>query len=235
VSSRQQEKERRRQERIAREQAEKRAAARRQRLVMVGGALLGVAAVVGVVIAIVATGGGDEGGANEPSSSEEALPRLPQQQTSNLDSAAKAAGCRITHATNEGQAHEEREFTASDYRTNPPTSGTHFPQWADDGIFEEGEVPPLGELVHTLEHGRIDVQYKPGTPERIVNQLKAFLAENDDGYHMLLYPNPTGMEYQVAATAWTQLLGCREWNDKAIDALRTFRQRYIDKGPEQVP
>jgi Protein of unknown function (DUF3105) len=235
VSSRQQEKERRRQERIAREQAEKRAAARRKRLQMVGGVLLGVAAVVGVVIAIVATGGGDEGGANEPSSSEEPLPKLPQQQTADLDAAAKAAGCRVIHARNEGAQHEEREFTASDYRTNPPTSGTHFPQWAQDGIYEEGEVPPLGELVHTLEHGRIDVQYKPGTPERIVNQLKAFLAENNDGYHMLLYPNQTGMEYQVAATAWTQLLGCREWNDKAIDALRTFRQRYIDKGPEKVP
>jgi hypothetical protein len=234
VSSRQQEKERRRQERIAREQAEKRAAARRKRLQMVGGVLLGVAAVVGVVIAIVATGGGDEGGANEPSSSDESLPTLPQQQTSDLDTAAKAAGCRVIHAKIEGQAHEEREFTASDYRTNPPTSGTHFPRWAEDGIYEEGEVPPLGELVHTLEHGRIDVQYKPGTPERIVNQLKAFMAENDDGYHMLLFPNQTGMEYQVAATAWTQLLGCREWNDKAIDALRTFRQRYIDQGPEKV-
>jgi hypothetical protein len=235
VSSRQQEKEKRRQERIAREQAEKRASARRKRLQMVGGVLLGVAAVVGVVIVIVASGGGgDNGDSTQASESDEPLPTLPQQQATSLESAAKAAGCRVINAKYEGAGHEEREFAASDYRTNPPTSGTHFPQWAQDGIYEDGEVPPLGELVHTLEHGRIDVQYKPGTPARVVNQLRAFLAENEDGYHMLLFPNPTGMEYQVAATAWTHLLGCREWNDKAIDALRTFRQRYIDKGPEKV-
>jgi len=233
VSSRQQEKERRRQERIAREQAEKRAAARRKRLQMVGGVVLGVAAVVGVVIAIVATGGGDEGDAQEPSDQAN-LPTLPQQQATSLEAAAKDSGCRVINAKYEGASHEEREFQPSDYRTNPPTSGNHFPQWAQDGIFGADELPPLGELVHTLEHGRINVQYKPGTPERIVRQLEAFMAENEDGYHMLLYQNPTGMEYQVAATAWTHLLGCREWNDKAIDALRTFRQRYIDKGPEKV-
>ena len=51
---------------------------------------------------------------------------------------------------------------------------------------------------------------------------------------MLLYQNPTKMPYQVAATAWDQLLGCEELNDKTWDALRTFRDRYIDKAPEKV-
>ena len=31
------------------------------------------------------------------------------------------------------------------------------------------------------------------------------------------------------------MIGCREMNDKVFDALRTFRTRYVDKGPEQVP
>ena len=52
---------------------------------------------------------------------------------------------------------------------------------------------------------------------------------------MLLYENTTGMEPQIAATAWTQSLTCPEMNDKVFDAIRTFRARYIDKGPEQVP
>ena len=89
-------------------------------------------------------------------------------------------------------------------------------------------------LVHTLEHGRIDVQYKPGTPDETVEQLEALLAESD-GYHMLLFENTTGMKYEVAATTWEHGVVCPKMNDKVFDAIRTFRARYIDKGPENVP
>lgn len=51
----------------------------------------------------------------------------------------------------------------------------------------------------------------------------------------MLYENTTGMEAAVAATAWTQSLTCPEMNDEVFDAIRTFAQRYIDKGPETVP
>jgi hypothetical protein len=43
------------------------------------------------------------------------------------------------------------------------------------------------------------------------------------------------MKPQIAATAWTQSLTCDAMNDKVFDAIRTFRARYIDKGPETVP
>lgn len=43
------------------------------------------------------------------------------------------------------------------------------------------------------------------------------------------------MPYEVASTAWTQILGCERYTDKALDAFRTFAARYIDKGPERVP
>jgi hypothetical protein len=56
-----------------------------------------------------------------------------------------------------------------------------------------------------------------------------------DAYHTLLFQNNTNMPYEVAATAWTQLLGCKTVNDKTWDALRAFRQRFTDKGPEIIP
>ena len=91
-------------------------------------------------------------------------------------------------------------------------------------------------LVHTLEHGRIDIQYKKGTPARsTVARLEALVAEQNEGYHMLLYENTTDMDAAVAATAWTHSLSCPSMNDKVFDAIRTFRARYIDKGPEKVP
>lgn len=236
MASRQEEKEKRRRERIAREQAEARAAGRRKRVQMTLGVLVGAAAVVGIVVAIMAAGGGDDGGGDAREASDTAsLPRLPEQRTSNLSAAAKRAGCEVINAEYEGKNHEDRDFKPTDYRSNPPTSGTHKPVWAEDGIYEAGNLPPLGELVHTLEHGRIDVQYREGTSQQTVRKLEALLKENDDGYHMLLFPNPTEMKYEVAATAWTQILGCDRFTDDAIDALRAFRSRYIDKGPEQVP
>jgi hypothetical protein len=236
VAHRQEEKQRRREERLARERAEAAGAARKKRLQLALGAVLGLAVIAGVVVlALGVLGGGGDGDPSSPSDRAAASGvKLPEQQTSDVNAAAKAAGCVLQHPAIEGRGHANKQFTPSDYKTNPPTSGAHFPEWYQDGIYAPGDVPNLGMLVHTLEHGRIDVQYKPGTPKSTVQGLEALLAEQDDGYHMLLFQNTTKMPYAVAATAWGQLLGCPAMNDKVYDALRTFRERYIDKGPEQV-
>jgi hypothetical protein len=239
VASRQEEKDRRRQERLERERAEAATAARRKRLQLVGGVGLGVLAVAAVVAAVaIGLGGGGSkgsGAAKAPDSSAQASAKLPAQQTSDYVAAAKAAGCTLKNPAYEGAQHEEKEFKASDYKTNPPTSGNHNPDWYEDGIYNPGDTPRLGMLVHPLEHGRIEVQYKPGTDKATVGRLEALLAELNQGYHMLMFQNTTNMPYAVAATAWTHLLACPTMNDKVFDAIRTFRARYTDKGPESVP
>jgi hypothetical protein len=236
VSSRQEEKERRRKERLEREQAEAKRAARRKRMQLAFGGLLAVAAIAGVVVAVlISTGGDDGGGPAKASDSSAAAAKLPEQATSDIKEAAQAAGCKLNNPAYEGANHEQKTFKASDYRTNPPTSGNHTPDWYEDGIYAPGDTPELGKLVHPLEHGRIEVQYKPGTDAETVGRLEALLAEQENGYHMLLFENTTGMDAAVAATAWTHSLTCPQMNDKVFDAIRTFRSRYIDKGPERVP
>jgi hypothetical protein len=237
VASRQEEKEKRRQERLAREEAQRKGAARQKRLQYVFGGLLAVAAIGGIIAALVlgVLGGDDDGGPGNPKdASKAASVALPEQKTGDLKAAAKAAGCELANPEIEGSSHEDKTFKASDYKTNPPTSGNHNPDWYEDGIYNPGDTPRLGMLVHTLEHGRIDVQYKEGTPAEDVSKLEAFLGETD-GYHMLLFQNTTGMDAAVAATAWGHSLTCPEINDSTWDALRTFRTSYIDKGPEAVP
>ncbi len=165
----------------------------------------------------------------------EPVPTLPPSTQQSLPAAAAAAGCTLTSPPDEGFEHEEREFTAADYGSNPPTSGTHFPTWYEDGIYAAGTTPELGRLVHALEHGRINLQYAPGTPAPTIAQLELLVNELDHGYHLLLFQNETAMPYAVAATAWGQLIGCQEMNDKVFDALRAFRHAYVDKGPETVP
>ena len=233
MASRQEEKEARRKARLEQEAKEQRQASRQKRLQLVLGGVLAVGIVAAVVIVLVGSGGGDGDGPQTASSSGVTLPA---QQVADLQKAVKASGCTLTHPADEGRGHENKQFTKADYKTNPPTSGAHFPQWAQDGVYDSDTTPDLGQLVHTLEHGRINIQYKPGTDPELVKKLEAFVAEND-GYHMLLYQNTTGMEAQVAATTWTQSLTCDadQTGDKMWDALRTFRDRYIDTGPERVP
>jgi Protein of unknown function (DUF3105) len=234
VSHRQEEKKRRREEREAREKAERARAARRQRVQIAMGGLVAIAAIA--VVALFATGtiSGDDG-SDEVATAPASDVTIPEQVIGDVDEAAKAAGCKLTHPEIEGAQHEERDFAASDYKTNPPTSGNHFPTPAADGVYPPGETPPLGQLVHSLEHGRIDVQYKPGTTTETIDQLNALLAELNDGYHMLLFENPTNMDAAVAATTWGHSLTCPQMNDKVFDAIRTFRNEYIDTAPENVP
>ena len=221
---------------MAREEAERKSAARRKRLQYVFGGLLAVALVGGAVaVAVLGLGGGGESGAPTQPSDAAASVELPQQQTGELAAAVETAGCKVDNPEIEGSTHETKEFTPADYKTNPPTSGNHKPDWYEDGIYAPGNSPDIGKLVHTLEHGRIDVQYKPGTPAADVAKLEALLAESEGGYHMLLLQNETGMDAQVAATAWGHSVTCPEMSDDVFDVLRTFRASYIDKGPEAVP
>jgi hypothetical protein len=231
MASRQEEKEARRKARMEAEAAEAKSATRNKRLQLVLGGVLGAGIIAAIVIAVLAGGGGsDKGG---PTSNTKTSAKLPKPATADEKAAAAAAKCQLTNPADEGRSHEDKTFTPSDYKTNPPTSGNHFPQWAQDGTYTPANTPPLGQLVHTLEHGRIDVQYKPGTPKALVDKLQAFVDEND-GYHMLLFENPTSMKPQIAATAWDHALMCNTASDKIWDALRTFRDAHIDRGPEKV-
>lgn len=161
-----------------------------------------------------------------------AAPKVP---ASKLQQAADAAGCTLLDPANDGADHVTRETTAADYGSNPPTSGIHLPEWPPDGIYPPEQTPQLGYLVHTLEHGRINIQYAKGSPQTTVDALTKYVSGADKGYHLLLFENQTDMPYAVAATAWDHLIGCPEFNAKTVAAVAEFRETYIDKGPETVP
>jgi Protein of unknown function (DUF3105) len=235
MASRKEEKDRLRQERLEREADEAKSQGRKQRLRLVGGALLGLAVIAAIIAAlVVGTSASDPSGGKASPPSTNGKVKLPEPAIGDYKDAAKAAGCKLSSPPIEGQDHADRAFKASDYKTNPPTSGNHNPVWYEDGVYNPGDTPKLGMLVHTLEHGRIDVQYRNGTAKQVTDQLEAFVAENQ-GYHMLMFENTTNMPAAVAATAWGHSLTCDTMNPKVFDALRTFRDQYLDKGPEKIP
>jgi hypothetical protein len=235
VSSRQQEKEKRRQERLAREQADAARTTRLRRVQLLLGGLLAAAAVAAIVI-VVTSGGGGSGKSKNPNGSSTPGATIPKQRLADLAQAAKAAQCAVHTYPIEGRTHVDSKVK---YKTNPPTSGNHNPNPSLDGVYDPGNTPAKENFVHTLEHGRVEIQYKPGTSAHRIAQLETLQAETLKGlpgYKTLLFQNNTGMKYAVAATSWGHLIGCNSFNDRTFDALRAFRAKYIDTGPEsQIP
>jgi Protein of unknown function (DUF3105) len=235
MSSRQQEKERRRREREAQEAAARKAAERGKRLRIVGAALGAVALAIVAVVLISSASGGDSG-TGEPASADEGTQvSLPAVKDRNLQSAAETAGCELRTVPSRGSTHVTSKVQ---YQDNPPTSGNHNPEPALDGIYETGNEPAPENWVHTLEHGRVIFQYKPGTPQNVIDQLEALAAEplnGSEGYKVLVMQNNTGMTPQVVALAWTQEMKCDTFTEGFIDAGRAFRAAYTDKGPEFIP
>jgi hypothetical protein len=122
------------------------------------------------------------------------------------------------------------------YKTNPPTSGKHAeaPYQEADGAYSE--TPDEKFIVHSLEHGRMEIQYSPDLPEEDQLALKGLYDTMYGG--ALLFPNGN-MTYEVAATTWTNLLGCPEYKgDATLDAIRAFGKetwgRYGGEGAGAV-
>jgi hypothetical protein len=183
---------------------------RRQRLI---GALVAGVLVIATVVVVALVLRGDP-----PKKVSKAKARA-------IATAAEAAGCKLESFPNYGRDHTGEKVA---YKTNPPTSGAHDAEPAEDG--EHESAPPPEKWVHSLEHGRVILQYRPGTRAR--EQLKEIF--DGDKRHMLLMPNNTGMPYEVAAVAWRNALVCQTYDERAAGVLREFRDAYRDTAPEQV-
>lgn len=233
MASREEEKRLRREERQRAEAAATASQSRAQRMRYLVGALLTVAVVVGLVLLV--TGGDNKGsGGSTPSTanSGETEP-IPEPVERDLDKAAKAANCKLISPPISGSSHVEGPVT---YESNPPTSGNHSATPALDGVYPAGNEPAPESWMHALEHGRVIFLYTPSTPPKVASQLETLANEPLNGlavYKTLLAQNTRNMgDFTVAAAAWGQAITCKTPSDAMFDALRSFRVKYVDKGPE---
>ncbi len=227
MASRREEKEQRRLERLQRERAQLDDARKRRLYSIVAGAVLLIGATVAVVVALAAGGGssGSDTAFGFSKTAKDSAPPPPEKIT-DLNQAAKAADCTLKNPSIEGRTHVTSKVK---YHTNPPTSGNHYPIPQDDGVYTK--TPPLTHLVHTLEHGRIEMQYAPSIDPKRLAQLGGLY--NADKSYMVLFPNAQ-MPYEFAVTAWGHLAGCKKINDATYDLIRTFKRRYLGTGPEPL-
>jgi hypothetical protein len=244
-------------ERLREEREEAEAASsrgRNNRLIIGYGVAAMLVIVVAVVVILVATGGGgggssagggDSGGAHfnlrtEFGSTNGVVPDErsgtppPPVKVSDLQTAAKEADCVLMLGLkDEGHEHIPPGSPTPDYKTDPPTSGPHVepPFQQADGAYLE--TPEPIDYVHSLEHGRLEIQYHSSLPEEQQLALKGLY---DTMYGAsLLFPNDE-MPYAVAATTWTNILGCKTYKGRpTLDAIRAFgKQTWGKFGGEPV-
>ncbi len=108
---------------------------------------------------------GDDDGPIGPSAASFPEVPVPPQRVSDLNQAAGAAGCTVRSFRSEGQQHVTEPVR---YESSPPHSGNHSQVPAEDGAYDEAAANE--NLVHSLEHGRVIVQFRPSVSKRVKGQ-----------------------------------------------------------------
>jgi Protein of unknown function (DUF3105) len=232
ANRREEERERLRQARKERESTQGKSERRRLLVAYVVAGAIGLAVVIGIVSVVASSGGGEASAHLNPASGsingfepdEREGTEVPPAKETNLEKAAEKAGCVLRLGLeNEGKSHLPPTATPPDYGTNPPTSGNHAesPYQQADGAYIE--MPDELFIVHSLEHGRMEIQYSPDLSEDEQLELKGLYETMYGG--TLFFPNDK-MTYAVAATTWTNLIGCPEYKGAAtLDAIRAFGKK----------
>lgn len=128
---------------------------------------------------------------------------------------------------NLGQDHIKIGEAHKAYNSNPPSSGPHYEEPAQEGYYD-AELPDE-QLVHNLEHGDIWIAYHPRISQEMKDALKQF-----DASKVIITPRAKN-DTDIALVAWTRVDAFNIENGK-IDRARIedFIKRYINTGPEKL-
>jgi hypothetical protein len=111
------------------------------------------------------------------------------------------------------------------YKSNPPTSGWHWPQPAACGVYDPGQ--PDERLIHNLEHGSIWITYKPDVDDATKTKLKDFAQR----FNNIVVSARPANDSPIALAAWGRLQKMDSYDEMTIIK---FIEAYMDKGPEKV-
>lgn len=145
----------------------------------------------------------------------------------------------------QGRKHVPAEEVAkTTYNSNPPVSGSHVETWVKPGIYTEPQV--RGELIHSLEHGYVNIHYNcgsnPGPPEAsgsatnnsddcksLVTRLTG-IAKQQKLFKLIVVPDQT-ITNRIVLTAWDHLDAFDVFDEERIVGFIAY---YRDHGPEQT-
>lgn len=131
---------------------------------------------------------------------------------------------------NQGQKHIDEGETHPPYNSNPPTSGWHYRQPADWGIYT-AELPDE-QVIHNLEHGGIWISYR----HDITEDQRKVLTEIASKYtsKVILTPRANNDE-PIAVAAWQRLMKFKTPLSKdQQELIISFIEQYKNRGPEFI-
>lgn len=142
----------------------------------------------------------------------------------------------------ESRSHVPAGTSVSNYNSNPPNSGDHWDQPANNGVYENEQ--PDEQLVHNLEHGYIWISYLPKLEQSDATesaQIAQGLSDEDrkaledlvkkDDWKIILAPRKTN-DSLIALSAWGRVL---KLDSLDLDKIREFIRVYRNRGPEKTP
>ncbi len=139
---------------------------------------------------------------------------LPPIRDADLIDASRTAGCELRH--------ERRGQLLRPAVAGPPAPAVR------PGVYTA--TPPQSSLIGAIRRGIVVIYYRRSLQRDHVEQIERLQESIPEA--ILVTPNEK-MKYEVAATAWRKLLGCRSFRDRTLDAIRFFSGRYIGSGPDQ--
>jgi hypothetical protein len=133
----------------------------------------------------------------------------------------------IEEFPDEGRQHVDPSVNPV-YKTDPPTSGPHYPQPTTPGFYTEAPRP--GNLVHSLEHGNIVLYYNPATVSTAdTEKLRTLTTQYPGLFEGLVVVPRSDPTYPLILTAWRHRLRLRTYDQAAID---NFLDLFRGRGPE---
>lgn len=129
-----------------------------------------------------------------------------------------------------GADHIEVDTVATDWNSNPPTSGQHYGQWAPAGFYDD-EIPD-GYLVHDMEHGYIIIYYNCADVDMDCEEFKTAIeaamatAGNDPNTNtvkIIAVPRPS-MENPITYASWGHLYKAEAFvSTELVTYVQTYR------------
>lgn len=124
------------------------------------------------------------------------------------------------------------------YSTNPPSSGTHYPDWFSEGFYDENSPEavnnafPEGYIVHNLEHGYVVFWYNcavlaEADCDTLKAEIRTVMAEYND-FKIIAFPW-SNIDVPVVGTSWGRYLSFPTWD---AELAASFIERNRNHSPE---
>ncbi|MBI2121952.1 MAG: DUF3105 domain-containing protein [Candidatus Sungbacteria bacterium] len=121
------------------------------------------------------------------------------------------------------------------YSSNPPSSGGHYGQWANWGVYDYEVNDKI--FMHNLEHGGIWIAYRPTVSPPIIDDLKGIVKEFG-GSKLVMAPRSAN-DADIAIVSWARVfkfdVSGKNLTDSEKEQIRAFYRGFKNRGLEFVP